>query len=330
MKKQFMKGMGRYSHAKEKLFNVYYECFEKWMRRGIYRDELPFVPSKELQKASVRYFKYKHLFVEEDTNYYINESCKLIKQWNSNFLECAMYLFNNGYQIQQSLPCIRRHEWKLDDCVSLSYSYTLRHKHFYDWIKSKVERQESMVDHYVRRPHRLYTRGMSMQYVPSEMRNHFMPNHNDYDFQNCHWSIFSQKNKLSDEYAKAIKPMIDEPIDFMKYISKEAGADVKTMKQKRNAIIYGDKRGTGSKTLNNIRNLHQEWLFDEQKQPSVLFSDITYWETKALEQSVSECNVDLLMYDGFMTKEKIDIQQTQQRIKQHTGLDLTIVCKRAA
>ena len=102
------------------------------------------------------------------------------------------------------------------------------------------------------------------------------------------------------------------------------------MKQKRNAIIYGDKRGTGSKTLNNIRNLHQEWLFDEQKQPSVLFSDITYWETKALEQSVSECNVDLLMYDGFMTKEKIDIVDTQQRIKQHTGLDLTIVCKRAA
>ena len=330
MKSQFMKRLGRKSHAKEKLFNVYYECFEKWMRRGIYRDEPPFVPSKELAKANVRYFKYKHLFVAADTPYFINEKCKQITQWNPHFIECAMHLFNTGYQCAQALPCIRRHEWKLDNNVSLSYSYTVRHKHFFDWVKGKIDRGETFNDHYVRRPHRLYTRGMSMQYIPSDMRNHFMPNHNDYDFQNCHWSIFAQTQHVDKQYKECLQPMIDEPVSFMKYIAKESGRDVKYMKTKRNAIIYGDKRGTGSKTLNNIRNKHQAWLIENHKEATELFSDITSWETKALEESITECNPDLLMYDGWMTKESINIQAVQQRIKDNIGIDLTIIQKRAA
>ena len=330
MKADFIKSMGRWSQAKENLFDVYYNCFEKWMRRGIYRNELPFVPSIELRNASVRYFKHKHLFVLQDTNYTIGERCKLIKEWNPKFLECAMHLFNSGYQIPQHMQAVRVHKWKLDDCVSLSYSYTLSQKYFYDWVKGKIERDEPFIDSYVRKPNRLYTKGMSMQYIPSDMRNHFMPNHNDYDFQNCHWSIFYQTQEIGDEYKKVLKPMIEEPIDFMAHLHKHSGQPMKVLKQKRNAILYGDKRGTGCKELNNIKRYHTEWLSDKQKHASSLFSDITYWETKALEESVSECNVDLLMYDGFMTKDTIDICAIEKKIKDKIGINMKLVQKRAA
>ena len=315
--------MGRYSKNKEALFDVYLDVYQKWIRRR--RSDFAYAPVKDLKRACHHYFKYKDLFIEDDSDSYrMGEACKWILKWNTDFEDWAkvsmvtpaetppVFSRNKTYV----LPLSRLRQIKgLDEMGEL-------------WRRSVIANGGEWTDYYDRKPYRLYTQGMSLQYVKREDRQRIVPDWYDYDFKNCHWSIFIQTFNIDDEYRLFLQQMLDDSDKFMKQVCDESGNDYSIMKSRRNSILYGSRSGTGSPTLNRLRDLHQRYLKTSGKDGTKLFYSLSRYESLMLDICTSiDTNWTLLMYDGWMTTERVDTKRLQQAIYSQLKIKIIITEK---
>ena len=321
--KQWVKEyMGRYSANKERLVDVYLEVYHKWRRRrGV---DFPYASVLALKKACHHYYKYKDLFVKEDSDSYkMGEACKWILKWNPDFQEWADKQF-----YKQTAPA------KFTTMRTNKYNTRRLKKNLHllsptaqDFARAIIENDGQWTDYYNPKPSRLYTESMSIQYVKREDRA-LMVDWHDYDFKNCHWAIFIQAFNLDPEYKEFVQQMLKDSDAFMTKVCIESGADYKKMKNRRNSILYGSKSGTGSPTLNRLRDLHQRYLAQSGKDASKLFYSLSRIEAKMLDVCKSlDPNWKLLMYDGWMTSSTIDTQFLQDEIKKYTNIEIIITKK---
>ena len=315
--------MGRYSKNKEKLVDVYLEVYYKWIRRR--RTDFAYAPVKDLKRACHHYFKYKELFIKDDSDSYrMGEACKWILKWNPDFEDWA----------KKRMVC--QNETPSSGILSRTNTYSvnrLRQIRGLDemgelWRQSVIANGGEWTDTYDRKPYRLYTDGMSLQYVKREDRSRIVPDWLDYDFKNCHWSIFIQTFDIDKEYKDFVEQMLLDSDTFMQKVLDESENPYKLMKNRRNSILYGSKAGTGSPTLNRLRDLHQRYLKQSNKDGTKLFYSLSRYESMMLDvcRELDE-NWTLLMYDGWMTTQPIDTQHFQDEIEKRLGIKIIITEK---
>ena len=316
------KFMGRYSKNKEALLNVYLETYYKWIRRR--KTDFAYAPVKELKKACHHYFKYKELFIKDDSDSYkMGEACKWILKWNPDFEEWAKKSMVSN-ETPQNWTTNKRNSYSLSRLRQITDLDEMGNL----WRRSVLANGGEWTDYYDRKPHRLYTQGMSLQYVSKTDRKRLVPDWLDYDFKNCHWAIFIQTFNIDAEYREFLQQMLLDSDAFMRKVCEESGNDYKIMKSRRNSILYGSRSGTGSPTLNRLRDYHQRYLKAANKDSTNLFYSLSRYESKMLDICRQlDPNWTLLMYDGWMTTDKIDTQHFQTEIEKCLGIKIIITEK---
>jgi len=317
------KRMGRYSKGKEALVVCYLEVYRKWRRRRC--EAFAYAPVKELKKACHHYFKYKDIFVLSDSDSYkMGESCKWILKWTPEFEDFARTQFLTSTP-PDNYTTSRETEHNIKRLTRLLPQLGMNGK---DWASMVIQNDGVSTDYYSPRPYRLYTNSMSIQYVSRVDRKLLIPHWHDYDFKNCHWSIFIQTFNIDKEYRDFLELMLLDSDAFMQKVCEESGNDYGIMKSRRNSILYGSKSGTGSKTLNTLRDYHQRYLAESGKDASKLFYALSRYEALMLDICRElDPNWKLLMYDGWMTETHIDIAMFEEAIYERLKIKIIITNK---
>ena len=332
-KKDFIKRMGRYSKNKSNLFDVYYmACVrnlftERWRKH-------PFIHFKILKKACQQYYKYKHHFIKRDGGYVcgaewntnaanLEPHCKEIIEWNPEFREVVIELYLSNYHtlyrgLVTKQPIISKEQFILTDNLRALKSHVVnneRYKHIDIWVDKLLRTGGEYRDDYYARPDRLYTKGMSMQYISKNFRDMLTTDMYDYDIQNCHWTLFAQQPDIPSDYKQLLNEMVYDNDWFMLKIGNEGKQSTAVMKQRRNAVLYGDRSGTGSTILNKIRDRHQHYLKARGLSGSVLSRKLMATEAKVIRTAIDmDSRWSLIMHDGWMSRNKMDLKQVEEQI----------------
>lgn len=314
--------MGRYSGNKEALFDVYLGVYQKWIRRR--KSDFAYAPVKELKRACHHYFKYKDLFVEDDSDSYkMGEACKWILKWNTDFEDWAKESMLTN-ETPSHATCSKTNIYSISRFRQIKGLDEMGEM----WRRSVLANEGVWTDYYDRKPFRLYTEGMSLQYVSKADRARIVPDWIDYDFKNCHWSIFIQTFDIDTEYKEFVEQMLLDSDAFMLKVMHESGNDYKIMKNRRNSILYGSRSGTGSPTLNRLRDLHQRYLKESNKDGAKLFYSLSRYEAMMLDICRKlDPNWKLLMYDGWMTTEPIDTHMYEKEICKQLNIQIILTEK---
>ena len=302
--------MGRYSRNKENLVVCYLNIYSKWRRRRC--ETFAYAPVIELKKACQHYYKYKDLFILSDSDSYkMGQSCKWILKWDPDFEAFAKTCF-----LTSSPPAsfTTMKETK-HDVVRLQGLLPLLGENGKDWARRTINNGGIAADFYSPRPSR-------------RDRKLLIPDWQDYDFKNCHWSIFIQTFNLDPEYRTFLTLMLEDADAFMRQVMTESNNTYDVMKSRRNSILYGSKSGTGSKTMNRLRDLHQRYLKQSGKDASKLFYALSRYEALMLDVC-RELDPDwkLLMYDGWMTQTHIDVSLFEKTIFDRLKIKIIITEK---
>lgn len=86
---------------------------------------------------------------------------------------------------------------------------------------------------------RLYSDGINPQTWPRELRKAAFPGQYDFDFENCHYSIFSQLAKREDKQTPSIDYYLANKRQVRRSLADDIGVSKDDMKQCLIALIYG-------------------------------------------------------------------------------------------
>lgn len=211
---------------------------------------------------------------------------------------------------------------------------------------------------------RLYAQGTNLQKISKEVREAALDGCWDYDVENCHYSILYQLCKQKGLELRFVKQYLTNKDELRTRITNKTGVPKPLVKQTLIALIYGSKPTTSDKSQlartlgenyassisenEDIKNIAcdiskaQRLLLAEiqngkcvnsmKKQKKctsksgVLSHILQGYESKVLNivGSLYAQSLALLVHDGWVSRDRLDVGLLQSAIREQIGFDLAI------
>lgn len=188
----------------------------------------------------------------------------------------------------------------------------------------------------------------TIQHMPKWLRNIALSGWYDIDFRNCHYTIASTYGDFP-----TINEYVENTEQIREMLAMDCGVSKDSVKKAMLSKIYGAKNSTSEycavgeylgkaaesfinhwfiKSLDgDIKRLVPILLEEAEKNPWILGKDaskcaqvLMHDESRMLDIATSNVDDAILMFDGFMTQEKQDIQKIQSSIRKLTGIPIEV------
>lgn len=194
---------------------------------------------------------------------------------------------------------------------------------------------------------RIVGHGLTLQSVSKPLRKILMDGYYDYDFKNCHYAIINSLGLYP-----TIQMYVDNTDEVREDLADEIGVTKDIIKQGLISLLYGANEKThpdyssiyeifGERAADDfwkhyfIKNLineigqcrvdisHEYAGFDKMTN-SEFARFIMGWENDILCCAVEGKVIDVPIYDGFISKEDLDVKQMEDKVMHDLGIEITI------
>jgi hypothetical protein len=194
---------------------------------------------------------------------------------------------------------------------------------------------------------RVVGQGLTMQSTSKTLRKILMDGYYDYDFKNCHYAIVNSLGVYP-----TIQMYVDNTEEVREDLADEIGVTKEMVKQGLISLLYGANEKThpdyssiydlfGERAANDfwnhyfIKNLvneieqcrtdiSHEYAGFNKMTNSEFARFIMGWENDILCCAVEGKVIDVPMYDGFISREDLDVEQMEKKVSDELGIDITI------
>ena len=188
--------------------------------------------------------------------------------------------------------------------------------------------------------------GMTIQNTARPLRKAMMQDYYDYDFKNCHYTILNHYGNYG-----AINGYVEHTDEVRDMLSKDLGVDKDSVKLCILAMLYGAGDGKhekhcavasylGAEKVDSfwnhtfIKNLQKdtiragkELMNDDEFSFKALSNKLMNMEHAILKAVCEDKVIAVPMYDGYMSKEKYNLNDMETVIKQKLGYNITMTIK---
>lgn len=194
---------------------------------------------------------------------------------------------------------------------------------------------------------RVVGQGLTMQSTSKTLRKILMDGYYDYDFKNCHYAIVNSLGVYP-----TIQMYVDNTEEMREDLADEIGVTKDIIKQGLISLLYGANEKThpdyssiydlfGERAANDfwkhyfIKNLvneieqcradiSHEYAGFNKMTNSEFARFIMGWENDILCCAIEGKVIDVPLYDGFISREGLDVKQMEQKVSDDLGIDITI------
>ena len=192
--------------------------------------------------------------------------------------------------------------------------------------------------------------GYNFQNMPKWLREIVLKGWWDYDFKNCHYVIASTLGDFP-----TINQYVEDSDAIREELAKELGCDIKPVKYSLLSLLYGAKRKPTPNSaiydylgkeqaqhfvdnpfvkhlcddIDGLLEVVKERLYHcpqivQKNDHSAAAQYLMMYEASMLEVATLEVEDPLLMYDGFMCKDRQDRGYIEKRVRNATKIPVTV------